>query len=132
MTPNLGQGACQAIEDALELAACLANETDLDLGLQKYEKRRIARTGPIVLASRHLGRIAQVEDPTLCRLRDSVLQLTPSSVTYRGLAGVIGYEGHPFSLRARVDGPKAVMRPGWIQTKIDSTTRRFCRCYQDG
>jgi 2-polyprenyl-6-methoxyphenol hydroxylase-like FAD-dependent oxidoreductase len=94
MTPNLGQGACQAIEDALELAACLANETDLELGLEKYEKRRIARTGPIVLASRRLGRIAQIEDPLLGRLRDLALQLTPSSATYRGLAGVIGYEGH--------------------------------------
>ena len=52
MTPNLGQGACQAIEDALELAAFLADERELEMGLEKYEKRRIARTGPIVLASR--------------------------------------------------------------------------------
>ena len=94
MTPNLGQGACQAIEDALELAVCLANETSLELGLEKYEKHRIARTGPIVLASRRLGRLAQIEDPLLGRLRDSVLQWTPNSVTYRALAGVIGYEGH--------------------------------------
>lgn len=94
MTPNLGQGACQAIEDAVELAACLAEGTDLEPALEKYQKRRIARTGPIVLASRRLGRLAQIEDPLLCRLRDLALRLTPSGVTYRGLAGIIGYEGH--------------------------------------
>jgi 2-polyprenyl-6-methoxyphenol hydroxylase-like FAD-dependent oxidoreductase len=94
MTPNLGQGACQAIEDALELAACLAGKTNVEAGLEKYEKRRIARTGPIVLASRRLGLIAQIEEPLLCRVRDAVLEFTPSSVTYLGLARVIGYEGH--------------------------------------
>jgi 2-polyprenyl-6-methoxyphenol hydroxylase-like FAD-dependent oxidoreductase len=94
MTPNLGQGTCQAMEDALDLAACLADVTSLKLGLEKYEKRRIARTGPIVLASRRLGRIAQIEDPLLCRLRDLVVQLTPNKVSYLGLAGIIGYEGH--------------------------------------
>ncbi len=90
MTPNLGQGACQAIEDALELAACLAGETNAEMGLEKYEKRRIARTSEIVLASRRLGRIAQIEDPVLCRLRDAVLQMTPSVVTYQGLRRIVG------------------------------------------
>jgi 2-polyprenyl-6-methoxyphenol hydroxylase-like FAD-dependent oxidoreductase len=94
MTPNLGQGACQAIEDALELAVCLAGETTVEAGLEMYEKTRIARTGSIVLASRRLGLLAQLEDPLLCRLRDAVLEFTPSSVTYLGLARVIGYEGH--------------------------------------
>jgi 2-polyprenyl-6-methoxyphenol hydroxylase-like FAD-dependent oxidoreductase len=94
MTPNLGQGACQAIEDALELAACLAGETNPEIGLEKYQKRRIARTSPIVLASRRLGRIAQIEEPLLCWLRDAVLQMTPSVVTYQGLRRIVGYEGH--------------------------------------
>ena len=41
MTPNLGQGACQAIEDAMELACCLADATRVDLGLKDYERRRM-------------------------------------------------------------------------------------------
>ena len=94
MTPNLGQGACQAIEDAMELAACIAGETNAELGLERYEKSRIARTGAIVLASRRLGRIAQIGEPFLCRLRDAVLQLTPSVVAYHGLRRIVGYEGH--------------------------------------
>jgi 2-polyprenyl-6-methoxyphenol hydroxylase-like FAD-dependent oxidoreductase len=33
MTPNLGQGACQALEDAVVLANCLDAETDLGAAL---------------------------------------------------------------------------------------------------
>ena len=94
MTPNLGQGACQAIEDALEVAACLADEADMEKALEDYQKRRIARTTSIVLASRRFGRIAQIEDPFLCRLRDTALQWTPAIVNYLGLARTIGYEKH--------------------------------------
>lgn len=94
MTPNLGQGACQAIEDALELAACLTSEANPEMALEKYEKSRIARTSPIVRASRWLGRIAQLEEPRLCGWRDAVFQLAPTAVSIRGLAKMIGYEGH--------------------------------------
>jgi 2-polyprenyl-6-methoxyphenol hydroxylase-like FAD-dependent oxidoreductase len=94
MTPDLGQGACQAIEDALQLATCLACETKPELGLEQYEKTRIARTSPVVLASRRLGRMAQLEDPLLCRLRDALFELTPSVVTYQGLRWILGYQGH--------------------------------------
>jgi 2-polyprenyl-6-methoxyphenol hydroxylase-like FAD-dependent oxidoreductase len=94
MTPNLGQGACQAIEDALELAACVAEGTGLEMGLEKYEKRRIARTSPVILASRRLGRIAQIEDPLLCRLRDLALRLIPIGVTHRSLAGSSVMKAH--------------------------------------
>lgn len=94
MTPNLGQGACQAIEDALELAQCLAHETNLEWALQNYSKKRIARTSSIVLASRRVGSLAQIESAAICQLRNIALRLTPRSVTYRNLAPVLGYEGH--------------------------------------
>jgi 2-polyprenyl-6-methoxyphenol hydroxylase-like FAD-dependent oxidoreductase len=94
MTPNLGQGACQAIEDGLELAACLANATTLEDGLKDYEASRTRRTSSIVLASSRMGAMGQIEQPLLCRLRDWFFQITPRSFTLRTLAPVIGYEGH--------------------------------------
>ena len=94
MTPNLGQGACQAIEDGLELAACLSGEPIAEAALKNYELRRIARTSQIVSASRRMGAMGQIESPPLCWLRDMGLRLTPNSVTLRTLAPVIGYEGH--------------------------------------
>jgi 2-polyprenyl-6-methoxyphenol hydroxylase-like FAD-dependent oxidoreductase len=94
MTPNLGQGACQAIEDALELAHCLAHETIVELALQSYSRRRIGRTSSIVLASRRIGALGQIESASLCRLRDLALRLIPANFTYRNLGPVLGYQGH--------------------------------------
>jgi 2-polyprenyl-6-methoxyphenol hydroxylase-like FAD-dependent oxidoreductase len=63
MTPNMGQGACQAIEDALVWAACLQNATNMEVALRAYEKKRIKRTAAIVRRSRTIGRVAQWENP---------------------------------------------------------------------
>ena len=94
MTPNLGQGGCQAIEDAMELATALKSASDVDAALRKYESRRIARTTSIVMASRRMGRMGQIESSFGCRLRDLAMQLTPNNVTIRTLAPFVGYEGH--------------------------------------
>jgi len=94
MTPNLGQGGCQAIEDALELARCLGSGTNVEESLKRYEASRIPRTSSVVLASRRIGAMGQLENPLLCGLRNLVLRLTPDSMTLRSLAPVVGYEGH--------------------------------------
>ena len=94
MTPNLGQGACQAIEDALVLARHLASGTSPESALRRYESERIPRTGSIVTASRRFGALFQVESPAFCRVRDLMLRLIPASVTHRSLKKVAGYEGH--------------------------------------
>ncbi len=94
MTPNLGQGACQAIEDALEIARCLSTTTTVELAREKYEASRIPRTTSVVLASRRLGAIGQIETPIMCRLRNLALRLTPRKVSLQSLAPVAGYEGH--------------------------------------
>lgn len=52
MTPDLGQGACQAIEDAVVLAARLASETDVPAALAPYDRHRRARTQPMARAAR--------------------------------------------------------------------------------
>ena len=94
MTPNLGQGGCQAIEDALLLARCLAEGGVVDASLRRYESLRIPRTRFIVNASRRIGRAFQMESPILCRLRDLAIRMTPASMSYRSLAAIAGYEGH--------------------------------------
>jgi len=94
MTPDLGQGACLAIEDALELAEFLASASDIAAGLRSYEASRIPRTTSIVLASRRMGRLGQLSSPLLCRLRDLALQLTPEALTLRSLTPILSYERH--------------------------------------
>jgi 2-polyprenyl-6-methoxyphenol hydroxylase-like FAD-dependent oxidoreductase len=92
MTPNLGQGGCQAIEDALVLAACLAASSDIASALRAYQARRIPRTGKIVLASRRIGKIAQWSHPALCFLRNAAVRATPAWLARRQIASVVDYE----------------------------------------
>jgi 2-polyprenyl-6-methoxyphenol hydroxylase-like FAD-dependent oxidoreductase len=77
MTPDLGQGACQAIEDAVVLAACLEDEKDPVAGLRRYEKLRQARTAGIVAKAARMGGIAQWQNPLICFLRDQLNRGVP-------------------------------------------------------
>jgi 2-polyprenyl-6-methoxyphenol hydroxylase-like FAD-dependent oxidoreductase len=70
MTPDLGQGACQGIEDAVVLAACLDTEPDRPAALAKYESARLQRVRTIVRDSRRIGRIATVRSPIVAAMRD--------------------------------------------------------------
>jgi 2-polyprenyl-6-methoxyphenol hydroxylase-like FAD-dependent oxidoreductase len=94
MTPNLGQGGCQAIEDALVLARCLSGGGSVEGSLRRYEAIRVPRARFIVYASRRIGRAFQIESPILCRLRNFGIRMTPAAMSYRSLAAVAGYEGH--------------------------------------
>jgi len=79
MTPNLGQGAGQAIEDAVVLDLCLAREGSIEAALKRYEARRIPRANAIVLASRRVGAVGQLQHPAAVWLRNVGMRLTPSS-----------------------------------------------------
>ncbi|MBX3142617.1 MAG: FAD-dependent monooxygenase [Trueperaceae bacterium] len=80
MTPNLGQGAGQAIEDAVTLALLLdgARADIVEERLDRYAEVRRRRTVQVWQRSRFAGRIAQTAHPLAAGLRDAVLRLTPS------------------------------------------------------
>ncbi|GAB3541304.1 FAD-dependent monooxygenase [Pontibacter brevis] len=80
-TPNMGQGACQAIEDAVVLGQCLKQQTKLAGALVLYEKRRIARTAKVVRLSRLLGQVAQWQQPLLGSIRNGLFRAMPQFVT---------------------------------------------------
>ena len=79
-TPNLGQGACMAIEDALVLANCLDSSPDVQRAFKMYEAKRLKRTKQIINDSRRLGRVAQLKNPMLTKLRDAAFRRIPASV----------------------------------------------------
>ncbi len=74
-TPNLGQGACQALEDARVLAGCLADQREPVAALRAYEARRMKRSAAIIEQSALFGKIGQWEQPLLCSLRDGLTPL---------------------------------------------------------
>jgi 2-polyprenyl-6-methoxyphenol hydroxylase-like FAD-dependent oxidoreductase len=79
-TPNMGQGACMAIEDAVVLSNLLGTHSSFQDAFRKFERMRLARTEKIVRGSWQLGRIAQLENPILAQLRNAAIRATPSSV----------------------------------------------------
>ena len=105
MTPNMGQGAGQAIEDAAFLAATLRDaqqESDLAAAFSSYERVRLPRANDFVTQSHRLGRIAQTENALGCFLRDSLVWLTPNSVAKRSLERLLaqGVAPRPLELPA--------------------------------
>lgn len=79
MLPSLGQGAAQAIEDAVVLADHLARTPDLRNALAQYQARRHPRVNGIVNAARFMSGIEQAESKFLCWLREWYFRLTPQS-----------------------------------------------------
>jgi 2-polyprenyl-6-methoxyphenol hydroxylase-like FAD-dependent oxidoreductase len=84
-TPNLGQGACMAIEDAVVLANCLVHEPDVVQAFRKFELRRLERNTRIVNTSYSLGKVAQIRNPILMRLRNTAMRLVPEAVAEKQL-----------------------------------------------
>ncbi len=92
MTPNLGQGAGQAMEDAVVLARCLREGGATADSLQRYERLRCDRAAMVVRRPRRVGRVGQLANPLVCRLRDRGLAMIPPKVQLRHLEEVMGYE----------------------------------------
>lgn len=96
MTPDLGQGANQALEDAAtlgRLAAALAAVPRPDAAavravLARYDALRRPRTQELARRARSLGAIAQARGRTTASLRNALLRLTPPSALARPLARV--------------------------------------------
>jgi 2-polyprenyl-6-methoxyphenol hydroxylase-like FAD-dependent oxidoreductase len=89
MTPNLGMGACQAIEDAVVLAAALSREPDVASALALYQNRRISRANSFVERSFRFGQVAHTRNAQLRWLRDQAirtLRLVPSRVISSAMA----------------------------------------------
>jgi 2-polyprenyl-6-methoxyphenol hydroxylase-like FAD-dependent oxidoreductase len=85
MTPNMGQGACQALEDAVALGESLKSASDLTEAFDLYERRRLRRANRVVAMSRQASRVVQIDNPLLCRVRDGFASLLPPRVLLRML-----------------------------------------------
>jgi 2-polyprenyl-6-methoxyphenol hydroxylase-like FAD-dependent oxidoreductase len=80
-TPNMGQGACMAIEDSAVLANCIEQYESVEEAFIQFERKRISRTSTIVNASWRIGQMAQLENRMLIAMRNFALKRTPQSFT---------------------------------------------------
>jgi 2-polyprenyl-6-methoxyphenol hydroxylase-like FAD-dependent oxidoreductase len=75
MTPNIGQGAGMAMEDAAVLAEELASASgDVPAALQRYTARRQPRVELVMRVSRQVGDDGQRSNPLACWLRNRRLR----------------------------------------------------------
>lgn len=82
-TPNMGQGGCQAFEDAAVLDALLAFEKPMNQIFQEFEKLRVTKTSKVISQSRTIGKLAQWENPILAGIRNFGMSLTPESTNLK-------------------------------------------------
>jgi 2-polyprenyl-6-methoxyphenol hydroxylase-like FAD-dependent oxidoreductase len=80
-TPNMGQGACMAIEDAVVLSNMIATYENAEDAFKAFEAKRIRRTTKIVNDSWQIGKVAQLQNPLLTSLRNVAISLVPKRVT---------------------------------------------------
>ena len=92
MLPNLGQGACSAIEDGVVLARCLRKAPTVLQALATYETERIPRTTKLTNKSWQFGILARWTNPFLIGLRELAFALTPDSVLRRELSWQLEYD----------------------------------------
>lgn len=93
-TPNLGQGACQAIEDAAVLMQCVAKQSPSRgpaEALRDYERRRMDRTAQVIRESARLGRVGQIRSPLLCAVRNLLMRAT-FSLSVRRIEQALRFE----------------------------------------
>ncbi|MDP9820070.1 FAD-dependent oxidoreductase [Spirilliplanes yamanashiensis] len=87
MTPNLGQGGAQAIEDAVVLGQVCRPGRPVAEALAEYDARRRPRSQAVAAASYRIGRFGQqLRNPLAVAARNAAVRLTPSSVALRSMA----------------------------------------------
>lgn len=91
MTPNLGQGGAQAIEDAYMLAQALSQHS-LEHAFTSYVIRRQRKAQRISLRARRFGQLAHLGQPW-STVRDACLRLIPNSVNQPALDSLYRLDG---------------------------------------
>jgi 2-polyprenyl-6-methoxyphenol hydroxylase-like FAD-dependent oxidoreductase len=95
MTPDLAQGACQAIIDATTLASCLAGSRDVQAALREYQQRRWRNAATTTLIARNTGTTGQWQGLIACAARDALLRAMPLSLQLRQFDLILGAARQP-------------------------------------
>ncbi|MFJ4776168.1 FAD-dependent oxidoreductase [Streptomyces sp. NPDC088762] len=100
MAPNLGQGGCQAIEDAVVLAHLLPpgdsadsannvkNADSVPAALAAYTAARLDRTDAVRVRARRVGRLGALRNPLAAAARDLAVRAVPDRLALRGMDGL--------------------------------------------
>jgi 2-polyprenyl-6-methoxyphenol hydroxylase-like FAD-dependent oxidoreductase len=77
MLPHTGQGAAQAIVDAVTLGKMLTGDADVERTLRIFEAERQSKTAALVRQGRRTARFMRLRNPIVCSAREIALQAFP-------------------------------------------------------
>jgi len=77
MLPHTGQGAAQALEDAVALGLVLSGNGGVSQAVRRYERVRCRRSGSIVRQGRRIARVTTTRNRSIQFVRDTVVGLVP-------------------------------------------------------
>ncbi|KUJ53099.1 FAD-dependent monooxygenase [Chryseobacterium sp. JAH] len=89
-TPNMGQGACQSIEDAYVLGKLLEKSRDFNFIFEEFQKIRMKKVDYIVNTSWKVGQISQWEKGNA--LRNFVMRLIPEKTSQKMIEKILQLE----------------------------------------
>ncbi len=84
-TPNMGQGACQAIEDAYIIGKLFGQEKSPQEVFTQYEALRKKKAHFIVNTSWRLGKVAHYQNSVAVWFRNTLMRAIPQSVSKKQL-----------------------------------------------
>ncbi len=87
-TPNMGQGACQAIEDAYVLGNLMDRDSTLSQLFKQYETLRRKKAHKVVNTSWKIGKLSQMENPAGIWLRNRLMKALPQSLNNKQMEWV--------------------------------------------
>ena len=84
-TPNLGQGACQAVEDAYVLGKLFAKRLPVEEVFRQYQALRMKKAHQVVRTSWVIGKISHWQNPLGIGIRNLAMKNLPASVRHKQL-----------------------------------------------
>jgi 2-polyprenyl-6-methoxyphenol hydroxylase-like FAD-dependent oxidoreductase len=90
MLPHTGQGAAQALEDAVALGRALRPGTDAVTALRHYEAIRSPLTRRVVKMGPWIARVTTTKNPLVALLRNGAIRSIPEFVLVRSFGGPSG------------------------------------------
>ncbi|GAL87400.1 monooxygenase [Sporocytophaga myxococcoides] len=91
-TPNMGQGACQAVEDAFVIGKLFAQDKSAEEVFSQYEKLRRTKAHFIVNTSWKIGELAHLENNAAIWFRNALVKITPDFFNEKQLDRVFDIE----------------------------------------
>jgi 2-polyprenyl-6-methoxyphenol hydroxylase-like FAD-dependent oxidoreductase len=88
LLPHTGQGAAQAMVDAVTLGRALRGPLDIVPALRAYETDRRRRTMALLAQGRRTARVMRTMNPVACFVREQVVRLAPVAPIVRVMARI--------------------------------------------